>query len=154
MGSWSVISAAVWRLSHPWMPPCRAGLTCVSDWIASDEGSSRRPVNRRKVAGRPRLRRSARAGSGRPHAGGFHSASFSGSSRMRRSEPLRRRLLSLAFISLRPRWGRARRKPRCSRPINWYVGFNRGFYFALPTKLTSDRIHQRVEAFLQGCLRR
>lgn len=31
-------------------------------------------------------------------------------------------------------------------------GFHNGFYFALPTRLTSDKIHERVEAFLDKVL--
>ncbi len=135
--------------ANPWV---LAGLTCVSDWIGSDERffPSGSPSTEQASA----TRKAERA----VRECGFRSVS------------MKPDLSFEAIFGFQPREAQRQFLDRISRrglyvleaPMGigkteaalyaayrlMETGQNRGFYFALPTRLTSDRIHGRVSAFL------
>ena len=135
--------------ANPWL---LAGLTCVSDWIGSDEcyfPADRPPVEK----GDPALT-ARRAVS----ECGFRPVS------------LKKGLSFEQLFGFSPRDSQRQFMDRASRPGLYVLeapmgigkteaalyaayrlmeaGHHHGFYFALPTRLTSDRIHERVTDFL------
>ncbi len=133
-------------------PGLLAGLVCVADWIGSSEEFF--PADRPPVC------------NGDPQATARHAVSFCG------FEPaaICGGLSFEDIFKFSPRKAQSRFIEHVRRPGVYVLeapmglgkteaalyavyrlmaqGYHRGFYFALPTRLTSDRIHQRVSAFL------
>jgi CRISPR-associated endonuclease/helicase Cas3 len=136
--------------ANPWL---LAGLTCVSDWIGSDEQffpADRPPI----VEGDPALtaRRAVAECGFRPTS-------------------LKKGLSFEQIFGFSPREAQQQFIDLVSRPGLYVLeapmgigkteaalyaayrlmesGYHQGFYFALPTRLTSDRIHERVTDFLE-----
>lgn len=133
-------------------PALLAGLTCVSDWVGSDE--------RFFPADKPPVEQ------GDPVRTARHAVDACGF----RSTPLKKGLSFDEVFGFPPHAAQQDFIDRASRPGLYvleapmglgkteaalYVayrlmeaGHHHGFYFALPTRLTSDRIHTRVSEFL------
>ena len=133
-------------------PSLLSGLTCVADWLGSSEECF--PADQPPIKGDPRM--TAR-----------HAVSWCG------FEPsgIRQGLSFEDIFAFPPRSAQCQFIEQVSKPGVYvleapmgmgkteaalYVtyrlmeaGYHHGFYFALPTRLTSDRIHERVSAFLE-----
>ena len=135
--------------ANPWL---LAGLTCVADWIGSDERFF--PADRPPVIG------------GDPAKTAQYAITECGF----RPVSIRKGLSFSDVFNFQPRNAQLQFIERVSRPGLYVleapmgigkteaalyatyrlmeVGYHHGFYFALPTRLTSDRIHERVSQFL------
>ncbi|MCF7849898.1 MAG: CRISPR-associated helicase Cas3' [Kiritimatiellales bacterium] len=133
-------------------PSLLAGLTCVADWIGSGEDFF--------PADQPPIRE------GDAHATARHAVSFCGFE----PSPLKPGLSFQEIFGFPPRAAQQQFIDKIQKPGAYileapmglgkteaalYVtyglmsaGHHHGFYFALPTRLTSDRIHERVSLFL------
>ena len=133
-----------------------AGLTCVADWLSSDEeyfDSSRKPYTDSELSLRvPAVveaagfkRHSIRKGLSFKDVFGFEP----------RDE--QRKLFEMVdgpgVYVIEASMGSGKTEAALYAAYRMLAsGQSQGIYFALPTRLTSDRIHQRVEAFISAVL--
>lgn len=130
-----------------------AGITCVSDWIASDEAffpPDEEPLS--SEAGRARAA-DAVAACGFARTSFRHGLSFRGIFGFAPHPAQAAFLEAVAapgtYVLEAPMGMGKTEAALCAAYKLVDSGFHSGLYFALPTRLTSDRIHERVEAFLQ-----
>ena len=131
-----------------------AGLTCVADWIASDEAFF--PPDEAPLSPDEGRKRASRAVA----ACGFERASFRHGLSFRDIfgfEPYPAQSAFLDTVSapgvyvLEAPMGMGKTESALYAAYRLVEGgFHSGIYFALPTRLTSDRIHGRVKAFLEN----
>lgn len=131
-----------------------AGITCVSDWIASDESFF--PPDEPSLSSEDGRHRAARALA----ACGFRPTSFRRGLSFRDifgfdPYPAQQAFLDAAsspgVYVLEAPMGMGKTESALYAAYRLVeAGHHSGFYFALPTRLTSDRIHERVRAFLEA----
>lgn len=135
-------------------PELLAGITCVSDWIASDESFF--PPDEPFLSSEDGRHRAARALA----ACGFRPTSFRPGLSFRDifgfdPYPAQQAFLDAAsspgVYVLEAPMGMGKTESALYAAYRLVeAGHHSGLYFALPTRLTSDRIHERVRAFLEA----
>lgn len=131
-----------------------AGITCVSDWIASDEELFP-PNERQLLSGEGRQRASfALARCGFAKASFRHALSFRdifGFDPYPAQQAFLNEVDGPGVYVLEAPMGMGKTESALYAAYRLIEkGVHSGLYFALPTRLTSDRIHERVEQFLKA----